>query len=160
MTQSNRNLGAGTDARLVETRCPLCRAVQQYATNWLLLWDLALNTLLGGEPKETVSERTARARDAGSEPARRFCAALTWVWKHVFRHPAPDHCSWALEGPGSVGRELWHWSPDPPPPALPPPERGEAQRLLMRSKLVRAWADKPNPTTTEHRDDAQQPDGR
>jgi len=84
----------------------------QYLLNWLNLLDHALNTLLLGDADETVSARTARARNAGSKPACYFCAFLTWGQKVVtFGTVTRDHCDYALDRQTSTNsREIWSWS--------------------------------------------------
>ena len=71
-----------------------------------------LNTLLLGDADETVSARTARARNAGSKPACWFCAFLTWAQTVVTGGAVTrDHCLYALDKsikPNS--REIWSWS--------------------------------------------------
>ena len=93
--------------------CRACRAGFQLALNTLLIADKALNTVLAGNPNETLSARTARARLAGSRPAAMFCAALTWVGNRFSSHG--DHCTWALGDSPSIGAEVWHWSPNKEP---------------------------------------------
>ena len=115
------DIGAGGDAKPVGG-CRFCATVAQIGLNLFLLSDLVLNTLLLGTPLETVSQRAARARRAGSKPAAAFCAVLTWVWKHIFRSNHPDHCEWSLDGNGSIGRELWSWAGTTPPNPPPPPQ--------------------------------------
>jgi hypothetical protein len=34
-----------------------------------------------------------------------------------------DHCTWSLEVPGSIAREVWSWSDDTPNPPPPPDAR-------------------------------------
>ena len=84
----------------------------QYLLNWLNLLDHALNTLLLGDPGETISARTARARAAGSQPACYFCAFLTWGQKVVtFGKVRRDHCDYALDRKETTNsREIWSWS--------------------------------------------------
>jgi hypothetical protein len=80
-----------------------------------LIADKALNTFpLLGSPNETVSQRCARCREAGQRWAFYACAVLTWIGKTVFRQDR-DHCTWSLT-PGSVGKEIWDWSPSVPDP--------------------------------------------
>ena len=98
--------------------CRACAAIEQIGINLALTLDLMLNAVLLGLPGETVSRRTARARAAGSAPARRFCGVLTWVFNTCFRMDR-DHCTWSLEPGPSVGAEVWHWSPDVPSPPEP-----------------------------------------
>ena len=86
--------------------------ITQYMLNWLVLLDHALNTLLLGDAGETVSARTARARNAGSTPAYWFCAFLTWLTKIItFGKVTRDHCTYALDRQSSTNtREIWNWS--------------------------------------------------
>lgn len=76
--------------------------VWQFGLNILLALDHLLNTLLLGDPNETVSRRTARAAQAGSEPAATFCKIMSWFRK--------NHCANSLTA-GTQGKELWAWSP-------------------------------------------------
>lgn len=89
--------------------CTPCRLVRVFAVNCLVWADQTFNLLLLGNPRETVSERAARAREAGSAAAAAFCAALTWI---ATRCGFPgDHCTWALDAEGgSAAGEVWPWS--------------------------------------------------
>ncbi len=78
-------------------KCILC----QYAVNVLLGLDVLASAVIGGDGRETISERMARAQKAGVVWAGRLCRLLD-----VF---GAKHCSKSLE-PGSIGRELWDWS--------------------------------------------------
>ena len=69
------------------------------------------NVILGGDPNETISQRTARAREAGHRWAAVACRVLTMA-SRLLGSPG-DHCTWSL-APGTSGRELWHWSPPGP----------------------------------------------
>lgn len=89
--------------------CKLCSALRQYGINLALWADDSLSVMLGGKPGDTISRRTARARDAGEKWAKVGCAILTWIQNKVFRAPG-DHCTFS-EGPGSIGAEVWDWSP-------------------------------------------------
>jgi hypothetical protein len=115
-----RTLGAGQDAK-PGFRCGICNALAQLALNVAVLLDLALNVGLMGSAHETVSQRAARARRAGSKAAAAFCSVLTALWR-LFGYK-DDHCTWALETPGSLSQELWSWSPDTPNPPAPPDAR-------------------------------------
>jgi hypothetical protein len=88
--------------------CKLCAGLKQLGLNFALLTDKALNTILAGDPNETVSQRTARAREAGQRWATHACAVLTWAGNLMGANR--DHCTWALS-PGSIGAEVWDWSP-------------------------------------------------
>ncbi len=85
--------------------CVICPAVKQVILNVAELADVVLNTILLGDPRETVSRRTARAREAGERWAVVACKILTVI----FRFMQQDHCTWSLE-PGSEAKEVWHWS--------------------------------------------------
>ena len=87
--------------------CTAC----QYALNLLLALDKGLNTLLGGDPSETLSRRLGRAEDAGSTLAGYAC----WVLG-VF---SKNHCTWS-EQPGTEGKEVWSWSKNFTYPVLTP----------------------------------------
>ena len=54
------------------------RLIWQYFLNWSNLADHFLNTLLFGDPYETLSARVARARMCGVKWANKFCTLLTW----------------------------------------------------------------------------------
>lgn len=63
--------------------------ILRYLMNWLILLDQALNTLAAGSPNETISERAAKARNAGKEWGCILCRFLNWI--------NPDHCDNALK---------------------------------------------------------------
>jgi hypothetical protein len=65
------------------------KAVGRYLMNWIVLIDQALNTLTGGSPNETVSERAAKARNNGREWGCVLCRFLGWI--------NPGHCDTALK---------------------------------------------------------------
>ncbi len=95
--------------------CVLCRFVGyvgQYILNWLNLLDHALNTLLLGDADETVSARTARARNAGQKWAKWFCNFLTWGQTVVtFGRMTRDHCNYAIDKNSTpTTYEIWNWS--------------------------------------------------
>ena len=85
--------------------------ISQYLLNWLNLFDHALNCLLCGDANETVSARTARARNAGQKWANYLCLFLTFCTKCVtFGTVTRNHCDYALDAsvlPNS--REIWNW---------------------------------------------------
>lgn len=62
--------------------------VGRYFLNWLILLDQAGNTLAGGSPNETISERAAKARNAGRRWGCILCRFLNWI--------NPGHCDTAL----------------------------------------------------------------
>jgi hypothetical protein len=62
--------------------------VGRYFMNWLILLDQAGNTLAGGSPNETISERAAKARNAGRAWGCVLCKFLGWI--------NPGHCDTAL----------------------------------------------------------------
>jgi hypothetical protein len=89
----------------------ICGYVGQYFLNWLNLIDHAGNTLLLGDANETISARTARARNAGQVWASYACKILSFGAKVVsFGGFTGDHCTYALDEkilPNS--REIWNW---------------------------------------------------
>jgi len=62
--------------------------IGRYILNWLVLLDEAGNTLLGGSPNETISERSAKARAAGRRWGCVLCELLNKI--------NPGHCDRAL----------------------------------------------------------------
>jgi hypothetical protein len=70
----------------------------QYALNWINLADHALNTLLLGDPYETLSARTGRAVRAGVAWAVKFDVLLTYGQEIVtLGKDTEDHCEYALD---------------------------------------------------------------
>jgi hypothetical protein len=63
-------------------------AIGRYLLNWLVLLDEAANTLFGGSPNETVSERAAKARNADRRWGCLLCRLLNKI--------NPGHCDRAL----------------------------------------------------------------
>lgn len=64
------------------------KGVGRYLLNLLILLDEAGNTLAGGSPNETISERAAKARATGRRWGCVLCRFLGWV--------NPGHCDRAL----------------------------------------------------------------
>lgn len=89
--------------------CRPCALLGRFGMNLALALDRLLNALTAGSSNETVSQRTARARAAGHAWAVHACAFLTRAARLLGSDQA-DHCTWSLE-PGTLGEELWHWSP-------------------------------------------------
>lgn len=67
----------------------------RYLLNLLILLDQAGNTLAGGSPNETISERSAKARAAGRKWGCVICAFLGWCATLIAGKPT-DHCANAL----------------------------------------------------------------
>jgi hypothetical protein len=105
--RSGRNVAAGDGDDPVS--CGFCNFARQLTANGFVLADHVLNTVLLGDPDETVSARAERARAAGSVAARRFCAVLTWIGNNVFGMNR-DHCTWAADPSTHLAGEIWHWS--------------------------------------------------
>ena len=63
--------------------------VGRYFLNLAVLFDEAANTLLGGSPNETISERAAKARNAGRPWGCVLCSLLNRI--------NPGHCDGALK---------------------------------------------------------------
>lgn len=84
----------------------------QYALNILNMIDHAVNTILLGDPEETISTRIALARKAGQKWAEYVCKILTFLQKIVtFGKMTRDHCTYALDYkvlPNT--REIWNWN--------------------------------------------------
>lgn len=53
----------------------ICR----YLLNYAVLIDEGINTIFGGSPNETVSERAAKARNAGRKWGCVLCRVLNWI---------------------------------------------------------------------------------
>lgn len=75
----------------------------RYMINLLWILTLALNALLLGDPRESVSSRAGKARKRGSTLG-------TWTANLIdtlfFFHP--NHCEREIDP--SVGQhEIWHW---------------------------------------------------
>jgi hypothetical protein len=83
-----------------------------YVKNWWAVVDCFGNALRGGDPDETISSWTAKARAAGDEWACVFCAFLTWCQNKLFRKPG-DHCTHALERNVGSRAVLRDDNPDP-----------------------------------------------
>lgn len=92
--------------------CKFCVYFGQFLINFLSLLDHTVNFLLLGDSDETISSRTARARNAGQKWALRFCDFLTWGQKIVtFGKMTRNHCDYALDKSASpTTREIWNWS--------------------------------------------------
>ncbi|CAH2606132.1 conserved exported protein of unknown function (plasmid) [Rhodovastum atsumiense] len=89
--------------------CRACAFIRKGALNLALALDRFANALLMGSANETLSQRTARARAAGHRWASVACAVLTWAANRL--GTPGDHCANSLDGDGTYGVELWHWSP-------------------------------------------------
>lgn len=92
--------------------CRLCVYVGQFLLNFLNLADHMVNFLLLGDADETLSARTARARNAGWQWASSVCAFLSFTIRIIsLGHIDHDHCAVALDKsirPNS--REIWNWN--------------------------------------------------
>lgn len=86
--------------------------VGQFLLNGFNLLDHTLNWILLGDADETVSARTARARNAGNKKACWFCSFLTFGQKVVtLGSMTRDHCDYALDKSVKPNtREIWNWS--------------------------------------------------
>ncbi|PXX41072.1 MULTISPECIES: hypothetical protein [Burkholderia] len=62
--------------------------IGRYLLNFAIWIDEGINTIFGGSPNETVSERAAKARNAGRKWGCVLCRALNWI--------NPGHCDNAL----------------------------------------------------------------
>lgn len=61
----------------------------RYLLNWVKWLDAGLNVATGGSWNESVSERSAKARNAGRPWGCRLCALLDRVWT--------NHCDNSLK---------------------------------------------------------------
>lgn len=61
----------------------------QYILNYLLLLDEAINTILFGDPRETMSSRIGKYASKGFKWACVICRFLDWI--------DPRHCATAIE---------------------------------------------------------------
>jgi len=62
--------------------------IGRYLLNYAVWLDEGVNTVFGGSPNETVSERAAKARNAGRKWGCILCRFLNWI--------NPGHCDDAL----------------------------------------------------------------
>lgn len=62
--------------------------IGRYFMNFAIWIDEGVNTIFGGSPNETVSERAAKARNAGRKWGCVLCRLLNWI--------NPGHCDNAL----------------------------------------------------------------
>lgn len=83
--------------------CNTCLKIRQYVINQLLSFDHVINSLLLGDPNETLSQRTARAARYGKKLAKVICWCLNIINK--------NHCEWSLQPGPSIGKEIFAWSP-------------------------------------------------
>lgn len=60
----------------------------RYLLNYAIWIDEGVNTVFGGSPNETVSERAAKARNAGRRWGCVLCRMLNWI--------NPGHCDNSL----------------------------------------------------------------
>jgi hypothetical protein len=63
--------------------------IGRYLLNYAVLIDEAANTVLGGSPNETISERAAKARNEGRKWGCLLCRFLNWIKQ--------GHCDSALK---------------------------------------------------------------
>lgn len=66
-----------------------------YWLNVLLGLDQFANALAGGDPRETISSRSAKARSEGRSWGCIMCAFLGWVATKLSGQPT-DHCALSL----------------------------------------------------------------
>ena len=74
--------------------------IKQYLFNLVTLLSIALNTLLGGYPKEMLSERSGRAHRAKGKFWLRDVINFLFFWDE-------DHCEQTLLGEDT--KEIWDW---------------------------------------------------
>jgi len=75
--------------------------VKQYFMNWMILLDLAGNTLFGGDPQETISSRLGKAvYKHDNKWAYYACRLLSWFDK--------QHCLGAIDKHAG-DKAIWRW---------------------------------------------------
>lgn len=74
--------------------------IGKYLMNWLIWLDCGGNTLLGGDPRETISSRLGKAARRGNRLAYIVCRCL-----HLLD---ARHCQDAID-PHAGDRALWRW---------------------------------------------------
>ncbi len=74
--------------------------IKRYIINVLLWLDLGANTLLGGDPQETLSSRLGKAAKRGNRIAYVCCRALRWFDK--------NHCINAIDK-DEGDKSIWRW---------------------------------------------------
>lgn len=77
-----------------------------YILNWILLVDLIGNTLLGGDPRETLSSRMGKQMQEGD------CVLCGWIC-YLLDRLDPDHCQASIDphrgdGSGPRDRNVWN----------------------------------------------------
>jgi hypothetical protein len=75
----------------------------QYTYNLCLAGSQFSNTVLGGDPDESLSSRFGRAQEDGVVPVRFGLAPVTNVIV------GPDHCRRCIEHDERRNKELWSW---------------------------------------------------
>lgn len=73
--------------------------VKRYLIRNVIALDQLANAILGGDPKETISDSLYRHQREGSKAARKFCAWLSKVLRE------PDHCRKSHERKLALYRE-------------------------------------------------------
>jgi hypothetical protein len=66
-----------------------------WAHSWLYALDCFGNTLAGGDPRETISSRSGKARAAGRVWGCVLCRFLGWVATLIAGQPT-DHCAQSI----------------------------------------------------------------
>lgn len=64
--------------------------MSRYLLNIAIAIDQLANTVFGGKPHETISQRAAKARDTGQRWGCLLCGVLDRI--------QPNHCTNSLEG--------------------------------------------------------------
>lgn len=71
----------------------MCQRVKRYFWNLLIALDQLINSVLFGDPDETLSARTHR----NAEDGQWFWRALRWLIDLMFRWESPNHCRESYE---------------------------------------------------------------
>lgn len=70
-------------------------SVRRYFLNLLIALDQGINTLIGGDPDETISSRVGRASLAGRRRARIAESIIDWLF--MLLGDGPGHCQRNIE---------------------------------------------------------------
>lgn len=70
------------------------RLLRQYLINVLYAGDVLLNAMIGGDPRETISSRAGKGREARKPLHTAIANIIDWVFWVVFRER--EHCLMAI----------------------------------------------------------------
>ena len=70
------------------------RLLRQYLINVLYAGDVLINAVIGGDPRETISSRVGKGREAGKPVHTVIANIIDWVFWIAFRER--EHCFLAI----------------------------------------------------------------